>query len=339
VTLRFVGDVALGGATGWRLRGPHLPMVANIEGPVVADVAQAATLVQPYSTRGALAACFGSTLAVACVANNHAADLGETGLAATIDHLESLGATVVGTPFGGRPPCSVIMHEGRRVAIVARVADESFGTAEKAAQAAPLVYRLDPVEVRDAVRSARAVADRVVVLLHWGQEWLTAPSPERIVLARALVADGADLVVGHHAHVTEAWEEVDGRTIAYGLGTLELRFPDTASVARTMPRDGKRRAWWTRSSLAVDWSAASNEAQVCAARWDGGEWYAGDDAHAGHRGYLAAPSATAYRAMARKDYWKSKLRTAWQERIVPRPSHLRSLAGVAAEARRAASGG
>lgn len=339
MTLRFVGDVALGSDTQWQSAATSSLIVANIEGPVLADPAEARTLVQPYSTRGALAACFGNQLRVASVANNHAADLGESGLAATIAHLEALGATVVGTPVGGRPACTVITHEQQRVALIARVADESFGTAEKAKEAASLVHRLEPAELRAAVHSARAVADRVVVLLHWGQEWLTAPSPERIELARALVADGADLVVGHHAHVTEAWEVVNGRTIAYGLGTVELRFPDTASVARTMPRDGKRRAWWTRASLAVDWSPASNEARVCAARWQGNAWVVQGGAASRHRAYLAAPTGPAHRAIARRDYWKSKLRTAWQERIVPRPSHLRSLAGIAGEARRAASAG
>lgn len=314
-------------------------IVANIEGPVLADRAQANSLVQPYSTHAALAACFGDRLAVASVANNHAADLGEAGLAATIGHLESLGATVVGTPFGGRSACTVITHEAHRVAFIARVADESFGTAEKARQAAPLVQRLEPAELREAVRRAREIADRVVLMLHWGQEWLTAPSPERITLARTLVADGADLVIGHHAHVREAWEVADGRTIAYGLGTLELRFPDTMEVAPTMPRDGKRRAWWARSSLAVDWSPASNAGRVGTARWNGREWAVQGTAPSQHRTYLATPTAQAHRAIARRDYWKSKLRTAWQERIIPRPAHLRSLAGIAGEARRAASAG
>lgn len=337
MTLRFVGDVALGSATAWRMAPDGVPLVANIEGPVLDDVAQAATLVQPYSTRDALAACFGGTLAVASLANNHAADLGADGLARTIAHLEALGATVVGTSFDGRSACEIIAHEGVRIAVLARVADESFGTAAKAAEAAPFVHRLDERALRDEVRRARADAERVVVLLHWGQEWLTAPSPARIAFARDLVRDGADLVIGHHAHVAEAFEGVEGRTIAYGLGTVELRFPEQPAVARTMPRDGKARAWWARRSLGVDWSPRDNTARVRSFRWTGTTLAPVADAAPRHVAYLRAPSAARHRALARRDYWASKLRTAWQERIVPRPSHLRSLAGIAGEANRASA--
>jgi hypothetical protein len=336
VTLRFLGDVALGNATGWRIAADGVPVVANIEGPVIDEAAPTTSLVQPYSTRAALAAAFGGGLRLASLANNHAADLGADGLARTIAHLESLGAMVVGTPYGGRPAHAVFEHEGVRLAVLARVADESFGTAAKAREAAPFVHRLDEAALRDDVRAARAQADRVVVLLHWGQEWLTAPSPARIALARDLVRDGADVVVGHHAHVAETFEVIDGRTIAYGLGTVELRFPDGPAVARTMPRDGKVRAWWARRSLAVDWSPRTNSADVRTLGWQGNSLQAGTPARAAHAAYLRSPSAERHAALSRRDYWASKLRTAWQERIVPRPSHLRSLAGISGEAKRAA---
>jgi poly-gamma-glutamate synthesis protein (capsule biosynthesis protein) len=338
VTLRFVGDVALGSATSWRLPTHGVALVANIEGPVLDDVSQAVSLVQPYSTRRALEAAFGGSLTVASVANNHAADLGEVGLARTIAHLEALGAVVVGTPLGGRSSHTLLERDGVRIAVLARVADESFGTAVKAMEAAPFVHRLNEVTLLSDVRAALALADRVVVMLHWGQEWLTAPSPARITLARELVEHGADLVIGHHAHVAEAFEVVDGRTIAYGLGTVELRFPDTGAVARTMPRDGKSRAWWARRSLAVDWSPESGETQARTLAWRGDALQVTERARSAHRAYMQAPSVERHRTLSRRDYWASKLRTAWQERILLRPSHVRSLAGIAGEANRAAEG-
>lgn len=333
--LRFVGDVALGNARGWHVPADGVAFVANIEGPVLDGVEHAASLVQPYSTRDAIAGAFGAQLAVAVLANNHAADLGAAGLARTIAHLEALGALVVGTPFDGRPACSMLLHEGKRVALLARVADESFGTTAKAREAAPFVYRLDEAVLLDDVRRAREAADRVVVLLHWGQEWLTAPSPARVSFARDLVRAGADLVIGHHAHVAEAFETVNGCTVAYGLGTVELRFPEAPAVARTMPRDGKPRAWWARTSLAVDWSPQSTATRVQRLRWRDTSLVVDGAAAVKHRAYLEAPTGARHGALARRDYWTSKLRTAWQERIVPRPSHLRSLAGIAGEANRA----
>lgn len=338
---RFLGDVALGASTAWRLDHSRVSVVANIEGPVVAVPTEAHGWTHPYSTREALATFFGDALAVASVANNHAADLGAAGLAASVAHLESLGGVVIGTPLDGRPPVTMVEHEGLRVAFIARVADESFGTAEKAERAAPLVFPLRDDEVLSAVRTAGAVADRVVVLLHWGQEWLRAPSPARVALARALADAGAHLVLGHHAHVVEAWERRGSSLVAYGLGTVELRFPDAPQVERTKPRDGRPRAWWAACSLMVDWEPRTNGTAVRALRWRHDRCVVGAPASPArvHARYLQTPTVEAYRALSRRDYWTAKLRTAWQQRILPRPSHLRSLGGIAREAQRASRAG
>jgi hypothetical protein len=59
-------------------------------------------------------------------------------------------------------------------------------------------------------------------LIHWGEEFLSYPSPGQITMARAMVDAGADYVIGHHSHVLQCWEEYKGGNIFYSLGNLFL---------------------------------------------------------------------------------------------------------------------
>jgi poly-gamma-glutamate synthesis protein (capsule biosynthesis protein) len=57
------------------------------------------------------------------------------------------------------------------------------------------------------------------VILHWGQEYRSAPTPAQRTLARRLLADpSVDLLLGHHAHVVQPVWRVKGKWVAFGLG-------------------------------------------------------------------------------------------------------------------------
>ena len=63
-------------------------------------------------------------------------------------------------------------------------------------------------------------ADVRIVSLHWGDEYVTTPSPEQRGLAHALVEAGATLVLGHHPHVLQPVEEIGSSLVAYSLGNF-----------------------------------------------------------------------------------------------------------------------
>jgi len=71
-----------------------------------------------------------------------------------------------------------------------------------------------------AIRSAGDVADIVVVSIHWGVELDTEPQPEDVERAEAMIADGADVIFGHHAHRLQSLEMVDGAAVFWGLGNF-----------------------------------------------------------------------------------------------------------------------
>jgi hypothetical protein len=89
-----------------------------------------------------------------------------------------------------------------------------------------------------ALERARAAADVVVALCHWGQSsWLEDIQDYETRLARYIADHGADIVLCCHHHSLRGVEFRDRRPIFYGLGSLvhHIRIP-----AMT-PEEGARR--------------------------------------------------------------------------------------------------
>ena len=76
--------------------------------------------------------------------------------------------------------------------------------------------------LREDVERLRDEVDLVVVMPHWGMEYLAEPEPSQVELAHAAVDAGADLVVGGHAHWPKGIEMYGGAPIFYGVGNFLL---------------------------------------------------------------------------------------------------------------------
>ncbi len=104
----------------------------------------------------------------------------------------------------------------------------------------------DEAQVLAAVKAARAQCDFLVVSIHWGIEYATAPRPEDVDLAHKMLDAGASVVVGHHPHVlqpVETYRTADGRNtvIFYSLGNF-LSNQSRSYVDGLMPdKDGDPR--------------------------------------------------------------------------------------------------
>jgi hypothetical protein len=55
---------------------------------------------------------------------------------------------------------------------------------------------------------------------HWGSEDILLPNWLQREQARYIVDAGADLVVGNHTHVIQAFHQLDGIPVFYGLGNF-----------------------------------------------------------------------------------------------------------------------
>jgi poly-gamma-glutamate synthesis protein (capsule biosynthesis protein) len=84
---------------------------------------------------------------------------------------------------------------------------------------------MDEAGVLEAVKTARAQCDFLVVSIHWGVEYAPAPRPEDVQTAHKMLEAGASVIVGHHPHVlqpVETYRTADGRNtvIFYSLGNF-----------------------------------------------------------------------------------------------------------------------
>lgn len=81
--------------------------------------------------------------------------------------------------------------------------------------------------VIDQARDARARGAEVVIAsLHWGNEGSNVVTAEQRAIAEQVTASGqVDLIVGHHVHVVQPIEQVNGRWVVYGLGNILSNLP------------------------------------------------------------------------------------------------------------------
>lgn len=153
-------------------------------------------------------------------ANNHALDLGSAGLAETTSRLRTAGIATVGAGPDAEAAFQPLIREvdGVRLALLAFNAVPDPGAARR--ETGWVRAEWDPARAASAVDAARDRADAVVVSFHWGYEYETRVDPAQRDAARALLQAGADLVVGHHPHVVQAFEVDGDRCVAYSLGNF-----------------------------------------------------------------------------------------------------------------------
>jgi poly-gamma-glutamate capsule biosynthesis protein CapA/YwtB (metallophosphatase superfamily) len=160
----------------------------------------------------------------AALANNHIADFGVGGLLETVATLDAAGIAHAGAGAdveSARAPAVLSVH-GWDVAIVA-LADypEAWCATDSAPGMCFAPISLEPRYfgwVEDTVARARAVADFVIVSMHWGPNMRLRPPRLFRDFAHRVIAAGANVFWGHSAHVLQAIELVDGRPILYDTG-------------------------------------------------------------------------------------------------------------------------
>ena len=159
------------------------------------------------------------------LANNHIRNAGSQGVLDTCVNLDKIGLEHAGA--GANPTAASapawFTAGGLRVAFLAYDALQpgNFATSSRAG-AAPFTLAGAEADIRGA---RAAGADFVIVMPHWGAEYSEYVSPDQRREAAALVAAGADLILGSHSHFTGPIEAIDRPSggpvfVAYSLGDL-----------------------------------------------------------------------------------------------------------------------
>jgi len=155
-------------------------------------------------------------------ASNHSLDQGLEGLLRTVKTLEESGLEYAGTAVSrkdARTP-TILDVNGVSVALLSY----TYGTnglpiPSEARWSVPLID-VDKM-LRDARRARDTGAEIVLVALHVGTEYMTAPNEQQLEVVDALTrSPDIDLVYGHHAHVPQPFTVRRGTWVAYGLGNF-----------------------------------------------------------------------------------------------------------------------
>jgi poly-gamma-glutamate synthesis protein (capsule biosynthesis protein) len=163
---------------------------------------------------------------VVSFANNHAWDYGRDAFFETLAELDRVSVRYVGA--GRDRPSAyaplLVRRNGIGVAFIAATAIWNQGPLA-GHPAHEHVMEATTESLRAAVAEARAMdgADVVVVSVHGGDEYVDTPREGLRVLLRSAMAAGADVVLGHHPHVVQRIEIIDGKPLFYSLGNLLMR--------------------------------------------------------------------------------------------------------------------
>ena len=141
-------------------------------------------------------------------ANNHILDKGKAGLERTMAQYRSLEEEgrirFTGTAENARADSAsyplIVRVRGIRVALV----NFTYGTNTDIPSRWPKVNRMEKDDIRAAVRRARERgAEFIIALPHWGEEYRLVHSLEQEQMARFLVEEGVDAIIGAHPHVVQ----------------------------------------------------------------------------------------------------------------------------------------
>jgi poly-gamma-glutamate synthesis protein (capsule biosynthesis protein) len=166
-----------------------------------------------------------------CVlANNHVLDWQRDGLSDTLATLDRLGIARCGAGVShDEAAAPAVLKLGTGRVLVFAFAHPSSGVPPqwRASREQPGVNLLENLTVDGAAAIGRHIAarrrpgDRVIVSLHWGDNWGHAVPDEHRDFARALIEQaGVDLIHGHSSHHPRPIEVHRGRLILYGCGDL-----------------------------------------------------------------------------------------------------------------------
>lgn len=150
------------------------------------------------------------------LANNHALDFGDDGLAEGVTFLKDAGVTPSGDQKGAY---QIISIGGKRIALL------GFGFYS---------YQNSVLDIEAAetlIKSAKDESDLVIVSMHGGTEgegaiylkdgpefFLNEPRGDLRKFSQKAIAAGADIIFGHGPHVVRGAECIDGKPVIYSVG-------------------------------------------------------------------------------------------------------------------------
>lgn len=214
--------------------------ICHLETPVAAAGTEPDGVVPTFGAPAAIAGEIAALGYDRCsLASNHALDQRVEGVDATLGAFDAAGLGFAGMARSAAESAPTLFEvAGVRVAHIS--ASYGFNEFSPPAGQEWRINRLDADRiVADATAARAAGVDVVIVSLHWGLEGHTEVTPEQRSAAEAITASGAvDVIIGHHAHVVQPIEQVNGRWVVFGLGNQLSGMGDSTGCCDVRALDG-----------------------------------------------------------------------------------------------------
>ncbi|WP_352419524.1 CapA family protein [Proteiniborus sp.] len=156
--------------------------------------------------------------------NNHTLDFGRECFVETLDNLDKYSIKYTG---GGRNikeafEPAIWEINGIKVGFLgfSRVTPHVDWYATENRAGTTNGYDGNAKNMMQAVKQAKEKVDFLIVTLHWGIERADYPRDNDVAIAKELIDNGADCIMGHHPHVLQGIEFYKDRPIVYSLGNF-----------------------------------------------------------------------------------------------------------------------
>jgi poly-gamma-glutamate synthesis protein (capsule biosynthesis protein) len=157
------------------------------------------------------------------LANNHIMDFGKEGIDETISLLRKENILTIGAGGSYQQALRPIVLEIKsiRIGFLGFVYDESMlfsnlVRARSLRRAGPARY--NEFDVLNLIQKLKKKTHLVIVSIHWGRENVDFPSLQQRLLAQKLIANGVDIILGHHPHEAQGVEKFANGLVFYSLG-------------------------------------------------------------------------------------------------------------------------
>jgi poly-gamma-glutamate synthesis protein (capsule biosynthesis protein) len=179
-------------------------LLANLEGPIAKNAIRTSKSIAFRFMPDTAALLIKYHFDVLGLANNHMYDMGAQGYKDTKDALAEQGLSFFGDMQGINADSVKEMEiRGQKIAFL--------GLEE-------VVYKIDDTKAVEEITKLTDEGYKVIPVVHWGIEYTHKPNDRQKTLAHKFIDAGAIMVIGHHPHVVQAFEEYKGHPIFYSLG-------------------------------------------------------------------------------------------------------------------------
>ena len=244
VTLGFAGDVSL--ADNWAIMPKYISRNKGVYGILSEDIVTYMTNLDfmninsefAFSSRGKAMSGKQYTFRanpshvsvydsmgvdMVALANNHVYDYGVDAFYDTLSTLKNNNMPYIGAGANKAEAESAyyLVINGYKIAFLNATRAEKYIMTPEAKESSPGVFRCyDTTRLVERIKEEKLVSDYVVVIVHWGKETYHTLEQVQLDTGKLYIDSGADMVVGHHAHVLQGMEFYKGKLIAYNLGNF-----------------------------------------------------------------------------------------------------------------------